>query len=1229
LIFKFYIFRRRFKMSRSKLEIGKLIAGLSLLGILCFLLSVGSIARAEVPPGCPDNLNNYWKLDETGGTTFYDSVSGINATCTGDACPASTASGKIGNALIFDGYNDGLGVPADASFNWQNNESFSIEFWINPAGTCTTNQVVVGRYAGTTSWWVGIRCTSGVGRIYFHTKDTNGVTHNLEGTTVLTAGNWYHVAAVRDAGATQVRLYVNGVREGPLQSTTFTGNFTSSAGVTIGWFDVDPYYHFAGIIDEVAIYYDRALSEPEIGSHYYLVRDYCEMCDTDVRIMPLGDSITWGNSDAVTDIYYDVGYRQQLYLDLIGSGYNVDFAGSLQTGSSATPSFDIDHEGHLGYRADQVATNIYSWLSSNTADVILLHIGTNDISGNNEDPQEVADILDEIDSFNEDITVVLARIISRTDGKAAQTTAFNNDVEAMAINRSANGDKIIIVDQESALNYDDDMDGDLHPNEDGYAKMANVWLNELSYFLPVCSAVPSPAVITSNPVTLAALGQPYTYDVEATGNPVPTYSLITFPSGMTINESTGLIQWTPGATGTFNVTVRATNSEGIDEQSFTILVLTCPSDMSHYWKLDETAQPYIDFYGGNNATCTNCPTPTSGRIDGAQHFSSGNQVKVADDNTFDWSGSESFSMELWIKPDAVCSSNQVAIGRWDSSSLYWWVGCSASGRAAFQLKDSSGETHNLAGTTVLTGDTWYHIAAVRDATNADPAEREVRLYVNGVQEDVEYATFPGNFVSSAGVTIGWFDISPFYYFAGAIDEVAIYNKALSLSEIQEHYVSGSAGAGYCAMPSSTLTVSGSGNGTGTVSGSGINCSITNGATSGDCSEAFSPGTNVTLTATAGSGSTFSGWAGDCSGTGSCNLTMDSNKNVTAGFELADTHTLTINGSGTGSGTVTGNGINCVITNGIAGGDCTEDYELGTVVTLTASANADSVFAGWSGGGCSGTGQCVITINAAKTVTAEFRGRYSISGTVTFQLRPFADVTVTLSGAANLSVKTDRFGRYTFTGLANGNYTITPGKAGYSFTPAFRPVLLNNANVTGQNFAGSYGSSVVDTYSISGTVTNAGNPLPGVTVALSGSAVAATTTDGSGNYTFSGLANGDYTIAPSLAEYSFTPASKSVTINNGNLTDQNFSGTYTGVAGNYSISGTITWQLRPFADVTVTLSGDASRTVNTDRFGRYTFTGLANGNYTITPGKAGYTFTPVDRSVTVNNANVTGQNFSSW
>jgi hypothetical protein len=156
----------------------------------------------------------------------------------------------------------------------------------------------------------------------------------------------------------------------------------------------------------------------------------------------------------------------------------------------------------------------------------------------------------------------------------------------------------------------------------------------------------------------------------------------------------------------------------------------------------------------------------------------------------------------------------------------------------------------------------------------------------------------------------------------------------------------------------TLTVQKGGSGIGSIvsTPAGINCGS-------DCTEAYNSGTVVTLTATPVSGSTFEGWSGACSGAGQCSVTMDADKTVTATFNQQQ-YTLMVTKAGTGSGTVTSSpaGINC-------GDDCSETYDQGTSVTLTATPASGSTFEGWSGDADCSDG--VVLMNVNKTCTATF------------------------------------------------------------------------------------------------------------------------------------------------------------------------------------------------------------------------------------------------------------------
>ncbi len=201
----------------------------------------------------------------------------------------------------------------------------------------------------------------------------------------------------------------------------------------------------------------------------------------DIRIMPLGDSITKGYGSS-----YSNSYRKPLYLSLTAAGYDFDFVGSATNGNFPDPN----HEGHGGWHAEKDDTvydindQVYGWLTANPADIVLLHIGTNDITYSGQDANEVNDILAEIDRFSTDVTVILALIINRrSDARTSYrqaTTQFNQDVNEMAQSRIAAGDDIIIVNMENALDYNvigGDMLDQLHPRDSGYAKMAQCWYN--------------------------------------------------------------------------------------------------------------------------------------------------------------------------------------------------------------------------------------------------------------------------------------------------------------------------------------------------------------------------------------------------------------------------------------------------------------------------------------------------------------------------------------------------------------------------------------------------------------------------------------------------------------------------------------------------------------------------------------------------------------------------------
>ncbi len=210
-----------------------------------------------------------------------------------------------------------------------------------------------------------------------------------------------------------------------------------------------------------------------------------------VTIMPLGNSITFDSHSGETRPDGDkISYRYKLYQLISSVGYDFDYVGSENSGNNyfQDPEMD-DNAGFPGITDDQMAYlintgyNQYAhiqeapgpYLNYYSADIILLHIGTNGLTT---DPGDVEDILDNIRFYDPDVYILVARIINRMTYHV-ETTIFNDNVEAMVNARGDN--RIIMVNQETGagIDYATDMYDNLHPNQSGYDKMAYKWFDAI------------------------------------------------------------------------------------------------------------------------------------------------------------------------------------------------------------------------------------------------------------------------------------------------------------------------------------------------------------------------------------------------------------------------------------------------------------------------------------------------------------------------------------------------------------------------------------------------------------------------------------------------------------------------------------------------------------------------------------------------------------------------------
>ncbi len=141
--------------------------------------------------------------------------------------------------------------------------------------------------------------------------------------------------------------------------------------------------------------------------------------------------------------------------------------------------------------------------------------------------------------------------------------------------------------------------------------------------------------------------------------------------------------------------------------------------------------------------------------------------------------------------------------------------------------------------------------------------------------------------------------------------------------------------------------------------------------------------------------------------------------------------------------------------------------------------------------------------------------------------------VTVSAGAAGSATTDGSGVYTLSGLAAGTYTLTPSKSGYTFSPDSRTVTVP-PSATGVDF-----TAAPITYTAAGRITDAaGTAVANVTISDGAGHTATTGSDG--NYLLTGLVAGTHTLTPSKIGYTFSPASRAVTVSP-DATGQDFTG----------------------------------------------------------------------------------------
>ncbi|MCF7818230.1 MAG: SGNH/GDSL hydrolase family protein [Kiritimatiellales bacterium] len=205
------------------------------------------------------------------------------------------------------------------------------------------------------------------------------------------------------------------------------------------------------------------------------------------RIVCIGDSITQANSSHFS-------YRYELWKRLADAGVSFDLVGSTSVnylGSPAWPghtgkTFDQNHEGHWGWRADQILASLAGWLGAYTPDIAVIHLGSNDMSQGNTQAstkEEIKQIIGLLRADNPNVVVLLCKLIPWKNKEAQIQDLNDNYIAAIPLETSTAQSPVILVDQFSGIDVNTDLFDGIHPNAIGEAKVAAKYYEALRPYL--------------------------------------------------------------------------------------------------------------------------------------------------------------------------------------------------------------------------------------------------------------------------------------------------------------------------------------------------------------------------------------------------------------------------------------------------------------------------------------------------------------------------------------------------------------------------------------------------------------------------------------------------------------------------------------------------------------------------------------------------------------------------
>lgn len=686
--------------------------------------------------GCPSGMVSYWTFDNSAdpGNDDFDANDG-------NVIGATPATGQVGGALSFDGVDDYVSL---GSFSLT---TYTVEFWMDSAQTNFPHG--------------GANLISSQNSRHTIRMLSDGTLRVSGSSTAVNDGVWHHIAKTKISGQNP-KYYIDGI-----ETTGTEAGFDFDGSTVIGYdYGFDSYYE--GVIDEAAVY-SRALTAEEVSEHYqngkYANKGYCEAfndaCDNDNA--PSGLVSYWGFEEGEGTTAYD-SYDTNPGT-ITGAVYTTGQVGGALDFDGSNDYVDINSDDFLdSYNAGTVEfwvkfpsdiTNVYPFTYSTwNNDDSYFDIG---LDANSKLRSRVATAHD----INNPVT-------------GSTALSANTWYHVAVVADGTNDRKIYLNGIEEATTV----------SGDGSAWFADLYqVGSHTHELYLANWFRQSSGNNYKNVVLDELA---VYDRALSAFEINKH----FKAGDNYNN---------GYCEDSDVDGLGDNLDACDNNN-------APNNLVSYWGFEEgEGTTAYDSYDANPGTLTNMDDSdwVAGQVNGALEFDGDDDYVELGDK---WDSISEGTITAWINTRST-TQKQIIFGAASSSNSqtlnYLRLRHDGLGNVNLQhyirLADGTVK-RNLIGNTNLLADTWYFAVLTVDSSGA-------KLYLNGIEEDVTVSAgsqsdpsfFDDIAASSDQSFIGYIDVagSSLFYFNGTIDEVAIYNRALTLAEIQVHYNNGLVDKGYC------------------------------------------------------------------------------------------------------------------------------------------------------------------------------------------------------------------------------------------------------------------------------------------------------------------------------------------------------------------------------------------------------------------------------------------------